>query len=102
MFKVGDTVYVELLDDYTRDCGEAVLRKYGVVSEYDKEDDSYEIIIDGFSFWVEASSLSTRGIDTLKEKVSKEDVLNILYSAKAEKRINYGTIMDIIRQVRAL
>ena len=97
MFSIGETVCIKILDEYTQNC-DTLLNKIGIIERYDKNDNSYLISFDDhLPVWVMESSLSKE-----KDNVSKEAVLEILYEAKDGEYINYGTIMDVIRRVRAL
>lgn len=113
-FNVGDTVKVIKLDDWS--CEEMIneVGEIGIIADCDDKEEGingYAVKMneDGIGAWFWFMEDSLEFVESEKEdnnckeeKVSKDDVLSILYEAKENGTINYGTICDLIKRVRYL
>ena len=108
-FKVGDRVKILKMDEWSIENMVDNIGRIGIIvdrSDYGGENGYFIDLVDKYvsGFWYMENSLElTEPKDDYNEKlISKDDVLSILYETKESGVINYGTICDLIRQVREL
>ena len=100
-FKVGDTVRVLKMDEWSNGSMVNDISRIGIiVDRFDDEGINGYLVDLGdkyiCGFWYMENSLE------LVESKNDYDVLSILYETKESGVINYGTICDLIRRVREL
>ena len=108
-FKVGDTVKILKMDEWYNENMVDNIGRIGIIvdrSDYEGVNgyfiDSGDKYIRGFWYMENSLELVESKDDYNEELISKDDVLSILYETKESGVINYGTICDLIRQVREL
>ena len=103
-FKIGDKVKILKMDEWVDDIG-----RIGIIVDCFNEEGVNDYLVDlgdkyirGFLYAEDSLELVESKDDYNEELISKDDVLSILYEIKESGVINYGTICDLIRQVREL
>ena len=108
-FEIGDKVKILKMDEWSNDGMVYDIGRIGIIADCSDDEGVNGYLVDLGdkyidSFWYMENSLELTELkDDYNEKlISKDDVLNILYETKESGVINYGTICDLIRQVREL
>ena len=108
-FKVGDTVKILKMDEWSNNSMVDDIGRIGIIVDCSNEEgvngylvDLGDKYINGFWYMENSLELVESKDDYNEELISKDDVLSILYEAKESGVINYGTICDLIRRVREL
>ena len=108
-FKVGDTVKILKMDEWSNKSMVDDIGRIGIIVDCSNEEgvngylvDLGDKYIDGFWYMENSLELVESKDDYNEELISKDDVLSILYETKESGVINYGTICDLIRRVREL
>ena len=108
-FKVGDRVKILKMDEWSIENMVDNIGRIGIIVDRSDYEGTNGYLVDLgdkdiSGFWYMENSLElTEPKDDYNEKlISKDDVLSILYETKESGVINYGTICDLIRQVREL
>ena len=108
-FKVGDTVKILKMDEWSNKSMVDDIDRIGIIADCSNEEGVNGYLVDlgdkyicGFWYMENSLELVESKDDYNEELISKDDVLSILYEAKESGVINYGTICDLIRQVREL
>ena len=108
-FKVGDTVKILKMDEWSNKSMVDDIGRIGIIVDCSNEEgvngylvDLGDKYINGFWYMENSLELVESKDDYNEELISKDDVLSILYEAKESGVINYGTICDLIRRVREL
>ena len=108
-FKIGDTVRILKIDEWSNDNMVDDIGRIGIIVDRSDDEgvngyfiDLVDKYIDGFWYMENSLELVESKYDYNEELISKDDVLSILYEKKESGVINYGTICDLIRQVREL
>ena len=108
-FKVGDTVKILKMDEWSNKSMVDDIGRIGIIVDCSNEEgvngylvDLGDKYINGFWYMENSLELVESKDDYNEELISKDDVLSILYETKESGVINYGTICDLIRQVREL
>ena len=102
-FNVGDKVKILKMDEWSAESMKENIGKVGIITRLDDDEEvnGYDVLLEGKSFgygcWYMEDSL-----ELVKELISKDDVLAILYEVKENGVANIGTILDLIRRVRNL
>ena len=102
-FKVGDTVKILKIDEWSNDNMVNDIGRIGIIIDRSDDEGVNGYLVDsGFWYMENSLELVESKDDYNEELISKDDVLNILYETKESGVINYGTICDLIRRVREL
>lgn len=108
-FKVGDTVKILKMDEWSNKNMVNDIGRIGIIVDCFNEEgvngylvDLGDKYINGFWYMENSLELVESKDDYNEELISKDDVLSILYETKESGVINYGTICDLIRRVREL
>ena len=108
-FKVGDTVKILKMDEWSNKSMVDDIGRIGIIVDCSNEEgvngylvDLGDKYINGFWYMENSLELVESKDDYNEELISKDDVLSILYETKESGVINYGTICDLIRRVREL
>ena len=108
-FEIGDKVKILKMDEWYNENMVDNIGRIGIIvdrSDYEGVNgyfiDSGDKYIRGFWYMENSLELVESKDDYNEELISKDDVLSILYETKESGVINYGTICDLIRQVREL
>ena len=108
-FKVGDTVKILKMDEWSNKSMVDNIGRIGIIVDCFNEEgvngylvDLGDKYINGFWYMENSLELVESKDDYNEELISKDDVLSILYETKESDVINYGTICDLIRRVREL
>ena len=108
-FEIGDKVKILKMDDWFNENMVDDIGRIGIIvdrSDYEGVNgylvDLGDKDISGFWYMENSLELVESKDDYNEELISKDDVLNILYEIKEVGIFNYGTICDLIRQVREL
>ena len=108
-FEIGDKVKILKMDEWYNENMVDNIGRIGIIvnrSDYEGVNgyfiDSRDKYIRGFWYMENSLELVESKDDYNEELISKDDVLSILYETKESGVINYGTICDLIRQVREL
>ena len=108
-FKVGDTVKILKMDEWSNNSMVDDIGRIGIIVDCSNEEgvngylvDLGDKYINGFWYMENSLELVESKDDYNEELISKDDVVSILYEAKESGVINYGTICDLIRRVREL
>ena len=104
-FKVGDTVKILKMDEWSNKSMVDDIGRIGIIVDRSNEEGVNGYLVDLGDkyingFWYMENSLEL--VESKDELISKDDVLSILYETKESGVINYGTICDLIRRVREL
>ena len=108
-FKVGDKVRILKIAEWSNESMVDDIGRIGII--VDRSDDegvngylvnSRDKDISGFWYMENSLELVESKDDYNEEMIRKHDVLSILYEAKENGVINYGTICDLIRRVSEL
>ena len=108
-FKVGDTGKILKMDEWSNKSMVDDIGRIGIIVDRDDVKGVNGYLVDlgdkyvrGFLYVGNLLELVESKDDYNEELIRKHDVLSILYEAKESGVINYGTICDLIRQVREL
>ena len=108
-FKVGDTVKILKMDEWSNKSMVDDIGRIGIIVDCSNEEGVNGYLVDlgnkyinGFWYMENSLELVESKDDYNEELISKDDVLSILYETKESGVINYGTICDLIRRVREL
>ena len=108
-FKVGDKVKILKMDEWSNGNMVDDISRIGIIVDRSDDEGVNGYLVDlGYKyingFWYMENSLElAESKDDYNEKlISKDDVLSILYETKESGIFSYGTICDLIRQVREL
>ena len=108
-FKVGDTVKILKMDEWSNKSMVDDIGRIGIIVDRSDDEgvngylvDLGDKYINGFWYMENSLELVESKDDYNEELISKDDVLSILYETKESGVINYGTICDLIRRVREL
>ena len=102
-FKVGDTVKILKIDEWSNDNMVNDIGRIGIIIDRSDDEGVNGYLVDsGFWYMENSLELVESKDDYNEELISKDDVLNILYETKESGIFNYGTICDLIRRVREL
>lgn len=108
-FKVGDTVRILKMDEWSNDNMVDDIGRIGIIVDRSDDEGVNGYLVDlgdkdigGFWYMENSLELVESKDDYNEELISKDDVLSILYETKESSVINYGTICDLIRRVREL
>ena len=108
-FKVGDTVKILKMDEWSNKSMVDDIGRIGIIVDRDDVKGVNGYLVDlgdkyicGFWYMENSLELVESKDDYNEELISKDDVLSILYETKESGVINYGTICDLIRRVREL
>lgn len=101
-FKVGDTVRILKMDEWSNENMVYDIGRIGIIVDRSDDEGVNGYLINGFWYMENSLELVESKDNYNEELISKDDVLSILYETKESSVINYGTICDLIRRVREL
>ena len=108
-FKVGDKVKILKMDEWSNGNMVDDISRIGIIVDRSDDEgvngylvDLGDKYINGFWYMENSLELAESKDDYNEKLISKDDVLSILYETKESGIFSYGTICDLIRQVREL
>ena len=108
-FEIGDKVKILKMDEWSNENMVDDIGKIGIIADCNDDEGVNGYLVDledkdisGFWYMENSLELVESKNDYNEELISKDDVLSILYETKESGIFSYGTICDLIRQVREL